>query len=433
MHRVIILLLVIFHLLVINTSAYNDHSLICIFPPDSVPPPPPGSPGPLTGPAWVCAGESCVFSIDVPVACSCQWTVNGVLQTETGSALELIPSEPGTIELSVVILCSGGGSSGPETITTIVFGTPQPTPVSGDETVCEYTYHTYSTIVGPNDSCQWTVNGMIMPGYGSSISYSFGASGIYHFEVVAFNPCGTSLPQTLDVTAQGTAPETPGPVQGASESCTGNTDLYTTTVGPGETCAWWIDGILQASTTTTLEVNWTGWGNRLIEVRAVSDCGTGNPAYKDVSVMYEPEVFLGNDTTILQGQALVLDAGNPGSEYLWSTGATTQTIVVTTTGTYSVTVFNYCGSASDEIEVSVFVGTDEFIESVSCFSVLLSGRKLVLRDLPGDFEKIRVYSVTGALIFEGNSSDEISLSGHGIFLVRVTGNDRTCCRKILLP
>jgi len=43
-----------------------------------------------------------------------------------------------------------------------------------------------------------------------------------------------------------------------------------------------------------------------------------------------------SDITACDGDIITLDAGNPGATYLWSTGATTQTIQVTTTGTYYV-------------------------------------------------------------------------------------------------
>jgi gliding motility-associated-like protein len=46
-----------------------------------------------------------------------------------------------------------------------------------------------------------------------------------------------------------------------------------------------------------------------------------------------------------------LDALNPGASYLWSTGATSQSIVVTTPGTYSVTVTGPCGVGTDQIVV----------------------------------------------------------------------------------
>ena len=45
-----------------------------------------------------------------------------------------------------------------------------------------------------------------------------------------------------------------------------------------------------------------------------------------------PVVELGDDFDMCANEMVLLDAGNPGSTYLWSTGATTQTITVDTTG-----------------------------------------------------------------------------------------------------
>jgi len=50
-----------------------------------------------------------------------------------------------------------------------------------------------------------------------------------------------------------------------------------------------------------------------------------------------PVVNLGNDTTICAGDAITLDAGNPGATYLWSgSNEITQTITVNSAGTYMV-------------------------------------------------------------------------------------------------
>ena len=66
-----------------------------------------------------------------------------------------------------------------------------------------------------------------------------------------------------------------------------------------------------------------------------------------------PIVNLGNDTTLIQGSTLTLNAGNAGSSYQWSTGATAQQINVTTTGTYWVKVTNAGGCYSmDTINVN---------------------------------------------------------------------------------
>ncbi|MGL4597793.1 MAG: PKD domain-containing protein, partial [Bacteroidia bacterium] len=70
----------------------------------------------------------------------------------------------------------------------------------------------------------------------------------------------------------------------------------------------------------------------------------------DISVFSLPNV--GSDTTLCMGQQLTLDAGNPGSNYAWSTGATTQTIQVTTTGIYWVDVSSGNCSFRDSITVN---------------------------------------------------------------------------------
>ncbi len=62
-----------------------------------------------------------------------------------------------------------------------------------------------------------------------------------------------------------------------------------------------------------------------------------------VSVPYEP-VSMVNDTTVCSTSFMIeLNAENPASTYLWSTGATTVWLDAITPGTYTVTVTNTCG------------------------------------------------------------------------------------------
>jgi gliding motility-associated-like protein len=63
-------------------------------------------------------------------------------------------------------------------------------------------------------------------------------------------------------------------------------------------------------------------------------------------------ISVGPDTTICDGDAILLDAGNePGATYLWQDGSTTSTFSVTQDGIYHVTVTNDCGSITDTIEI----------------------------------------------------------------------------------
>ena len=68
-----------------------------------------------------------------------------------------------------------------------------------------------------------------------------------------------------------------------------------------------------------------------------------------------PLVLLGNDTTICEGESLILDAGNAGASYVWSNSqVTTQTLEVTQTGSYvvNVTAANGClGVGSINVDV----------------------------------------------------------------------------------
>ncbi|MDC3134239.1 LamG domain-containing protein, partial [Bacteroidota bacterium] len=85
-----------------------------------------------------------------------------------------------------------------------------------------------------------------------------------------------------------------------------------------------------------------------------------------ITVQPLPTVDLGADVVLCNGAAQTLDAGSHSS-YLWSTGETTQTIDITTAGTYHVNVQDATGcEASDTLVateklMTVDAGTDQTI------------------------------------------------------------------------
>lgn len=113
---------------------------------------------------------------------------------------------------------------------------------------------------------------------------------------------------------------------------------------PGATYLW-------NTGATTQTINALSNGIYIVEVTAAGGCSVIDTVV--VTFNANPVVNLGNDQLICTSDILTLDAGNVGSTYLWSTGATTQTIQVSLAGTYSVTVTNANGCVStDEVVIT---------------------------------------------------------------------------------
>jgi gliding motility-associated-like protein len=77
--------------------------------------------------------------------------------------------------------------------------------------------------------------------------------------------------------------------------------------------------------------------------------------YRDsitLTVKSLPFVNLGNDTTLCENTTLLLDAQNPGSAWVWSTGSLAQTYRVSQAGLYKVTVTNNNCSSTDSINIA---------------------------------------------------------------------------------
>ncbi|RUT72706.1 hypothetical protein DLK05_16950, partial [Ancylomarina longa] len=103
---------------------------------------------------------------------------------------------------------------------------------------------------------------------------------------------------------------------------------------------------------TTQTISTSISGNYSVVVTNTNGCSASDDV--NVTVHANPIVDLGADQQTCAGSSITLDAGNAGVTYLWSTGETSQTINVSTSGNYSVTVTNGNGcSASDDVNVTV--------------------------------------------------------------------------------
>ena len=104
---------------------------------------------------------------------------------------------------------------------------------------------------------------------------------------------------------------------------------------------------------TTASINNLSAGNYSLKITDNNSCTNNfNITIPDSTV--STNIFLGNDTTICNGEQLVLSAGNHSS-YLWQDGSSNATYSVTTTGNYWVkaTDANGCTATSNTIKVTV--------------------------------------------------------------------------------
>ena len=114
-------------------------------------------------------------------------------------------------------------------------------------------------------------------------------------------------------------------------------------------------GYLWSTGATTQSINVTTAGNYTVTVSQSGGCtSTSNPVTVTVSTP-ATSITPSGPTTICTGQNVNLTATS-GNSYLWSTGATTQTINANSTGTYTVTV-SYTGGCTSSATQSVTVNT----------------------------------------------------------------------------
>lgn len=105
--------------------------------------------------------------------------------------------------------------------------------------------------------------------------------------------------------------------------------------------------------TSTAATNFTNFTQNMVAYRyAPTPCG--NSITETIMVDPEPALDIASDTTLCFGDEGLLDAGAGFDSYLWSTGATTQTITVDMSGSFSVSVADASGcTASGTIDVDV--------------------------------------------------------------------------------
>lgn len=235
------------------------------------------------------------------------------------------------------------------------------------------------------------------------------ASGNYSVQVSNAAGCtATSAATTVTVKALPTATIS---ASGATTFAQGGSvTLTSSTAGTNGTYLWTPGG----QTTQAITVNATG--NYGVKVTNSSGCSATSTAVAVTvtGTVTAPKITASGPTTFCQGGSVTLTCSAANS-YLWSTGATTQSITVSTTGTYSCTATTSSGTAT-ATPVSVVVTTPTAASiSASGSTTFCQGGSVTLTASTG----------TSYLWSNGATTQSITPSSSGNYTVAVTNNGCT--------
>ncbi|MEO1519071.1 MAG: hypothetical protein AAFV95_28985, partial [Bacteroidota bacterium] len=191
---------------------------------------------------------------------------------------------------------------------------------------------------------------------GNSVTLDAGLAGSYDWST------GDNS-QTIAVSASGNYAVTITDANGCQNSDDINITVYDLPVVElGNDTAFCQGNSVTLDAGVASSYDWsTGNNSQTISINASSNYavtitdanGCQNSDDINITVYNLPIIELGNDTTFCQGNSITLDAGL-ASDYNWSTGDNSQTIAVSTSGNYAVTITDANGCQnSDDINITV--------------------------------------------------------------------------------
>ncbi len=286
--------------------------------------------------------------------------------------------------------------------------------ISGNQTICGNQTNITYTIAAVAGA---TTGASIVSGQGTtsiSVNYAAGATS-GNVTVNAGNGTCNTAPSSLAITIGSTS--IAAPTGGGDQSqavCPGNTIptlTATATVPPGHTLRWYdaaTGGNIVANPIRNTPGTVTYYAASINDLTGC-ESSTRTAVTLTITAVPAASITATGPTSFCDGSAVLLVA-NSGASYNWSNGSTTGSILVNSSGTYTVTITNNgCTSTSAPITVTVNPNPSAAV-TINGPLAFCAGGSVTLSAPAGN-----MYSWSN-----GNTSQTISVNSSGSYTVTVT-------------
>ncbi|HVZ40036.1 MAG TPA: SBBP repeat-containing protein, partial [Candidatus Kapabacteria bacterium] len=289
-------------------------------------------------PTTICAGDSLTLTATASVPVTYRWSTG-----ETGRSI--IARAGG---LYTVIVADANGCS--DTASVRVDVLPEPHPLihadgtfrfcEGDSVILSASgYSAYAWSTGSRDS-----------------SIVVRAAGMYSLAVMTAAGCSGRSDTVAVIVDRSPVVSISGPLT----VCHGAQAQYTAVSDSTVTYTWQVSGgtIVGGQGSSDATVVWGSNGTGTVQVVAsgsASGCTGSSSVSVSIGSQLEPIITPGGPIQRCAGDSIILDAGPGYASYLWSSGETSRSIAVKTSGAYNVKVTNSdgCEGTSGDVIVTV--------------------------------------------------------------------------------
>lgn len=322
----------------------------------------PAQPALISGPANSCIETQNYSTTDV-FGVDYTWSLTsggGIIPN--GASVNVSWLSPGRHTLSVTP-SNECGSGAPRLRTVEVKTLPaQPTPISGEPTVCLGNTDSYSVTDESDVTYTWSINGggSLTPN-AEQTEVSWNNTGTYTLSVLPSNFCGDGPSRTLQITVKD-LPEAPVFSNTETGGCLGSQTNYAVLNNPELEYNWQLSEGGQLNTLRSqANVVWDSTGMFDLHVSASNLCGTGDSSVVAVEVLQSPsrpDSIFGDTLSCIGSTPYRVDP-QPNTEYNWILGsggsiapADNEVEVTWITGgthTLRVQASNRCGTAPSQL------------------------------------------------------------------------------------